>query len=145
MVGKLGLESLNELLRPMIHAMQRERYAMLRCPLFATREQRATAKAWADALTDEQLDEMGERETAYAVAHCPECGRAYDVDLPPSPYDVSAIAQAFHDEYETQAIEHGWQTQRRSRVVWNDVPSANRLTMLATVHALIERGVIAVR
>lgn len=55
-----------------------------------------------------------------------------------------AIAEAFHTEYEERAPLHGWETQRRSRVAWADVPEENRTLMVGVVGALLRRGVIEV-
>lgn len=57
--------------------------------------------------------------------------------------EVAKIARAFHDEYEAQAQRHGWATQEATRTAFDDLPAANRLTMLATVRALLGRGIIS--
>jgi hypothetical protein len=57
---------------------------------------------------------------------------------------VEAIAHAFHDSYEKQADEHGWQTQESTRVAWEDLPEQNRTLMIAVVSDLLRDGVIAV-
>lgn len=52
------------------------------------------------------------------------------------------IAHAFHDEYEAFAEVHGWETNKASRVSFDDLPEHNRLTMLDTIAALLDRGII---
>jgi hypothetical protein len=56
---------------------------------------------------------------------------------------AEAIARAFHERYEALAGEHGWETQQRSRVPWEDVPDENRSLMIAVVERLLDDGVIA--
>jgi len=53
-----------------------------------------------------------------------------------------AIARAFHDEYEAFAEANGWETQKRSRVAFDDLPAENRATMVSTVRALLDRRLI---
>jgi hypothetical protein len=65
-------------LRAMMLHHERRYLATIRCPLFPTPAQRAEAKAWADALTVEELDAIAERLNEYDRTHCPECHRAYD-------------------------------------------------------------------
>jgi hypothetical protein len=55
---------------------------------------------------------------------------------------VDRIAFAFHWEYERAARREGWETQQTTQVAWDDLPEENRLTMLATVRALLDLGVI---
>lgn len=57
--------------------------------------------------------------------------------------DAVRIAKEFHVEYEARADTHGWETQQTTRVAWDDLPIENRTLMVATVHALLRRGVIA--
>ena len=52
------------------------------------------------------------------------------------------IAQAFHENYEMLAPEHGYETRKASAVPWEDVPEQNRNLMIAVVRALIGDGVI---
>jgi hypothetical protein len=54
--------------------------------------------------------------------------------------DVRAeeLARVFHRHYEEQAPVHGWDTQERSRVPWEEVPQENRMTMIATCRAVID-------
>lgn len=56
--------------------------------------------------------------------------------------DVERIARNFHDTYEYHAGLEGWETQERSRVKFDDLPEANRKTMLLTVRAMLEREAI---
>ena len=58
--------------------------------------------------------------------------------------DVERIAEAFHEAYEEVAPEFAYVTRTESAVPWDQVPEANRRTMLATVHKLLDDGVIAV-
>ena len=55
---------------------------------------------------------------------------------------AEVIARQFHVTYEAHAPEHGWETQQVSRVLWDQLPKANRELMIATVQALLNRGVI---
>lgn len=56
--------------------------------------------------------------------------------------DVERIAREFHDSYEYIARVMGWATQARSRVKFDELPDANRKTMLNTVRDLLDREVI---
>ena len=61
------------------------------------------------------------------------------VDGPlPTVTDVERECEIMHDAYEAAAIKAGWETQRRSRVPWSDVPAANKRTMQAAVLTLVE-------
>lgn len=55
---------------------------------------------------------------------------------------IALVARSFHEVYEELAPTHGWKTQERSQVPWNDVPEGNRKLMVATVDRLIDDGVI---
>lgn len=55
---------------------------------------------------------------------------------------AEVIARQFHATYESLAPALGWETQARSRTKWDDLPQENRDLMLATVRALLHRGVI---
>lgn len=52
------------------------------------------------------------------------------------------VAEAFHVLYEALAPESGYETRAESAVPWAGVPEANKSLMIATVSALMERGVI---
>jgi hypothetical protein len=52
------------------------------------------------------------------------------------------VARAFHESYEEWAREFGWATQEQSRVRWEDIPIANRQTMIATVRDLAKYGMV---
>jgi hypothetical protein len=52
--------------------------------------------------------------------------------------DIEQACRVLHDAYEEAAIEHGWSTQKSSRVPWEDVPEANKQTMRSAVVALFE-------
>lgn len=47
------------------------------------------------------------------------------------------LCEVSHNEYETQAVIHGWKTQDASRVPWRDVPEPNRETVRASLTAVI--------
>lgn len=51
---------------------------------------------------------------------------------------IERACEIMHDAYEKAAAEAGWETQKRSRVPWADVPEANKKTMRAAVRALLE-------
>jgi hypothetical protein len=55
---------------------------------------------------------------------------------------VEDLARAFHDEYEVQAAQEGWETQKASRITFEELPAENRETMLSTVRNLLSRGLI---
>jgi len=52
------------------------------------------------------------------------------------------IARRSHALYARFAVASGWETQTSTRVDWEDLPEANRATMLATFRGLLEDGVI---
>lgn len=56
--------------------------------------------------------------------------------------NVVEIAKQFHTTYESFAPHHGWETQRRSRVVWDEVPEENKTLMMAVVNKLLIDGII---
>lgn len=56
--------------------------------------------------------------------------------------DAERIAQAFHERYEWWAEYHGWSSQVGVSVRWEDVPEANRRTMVSTVKSLLDTEVI---
>jgi len=47
------------------------------------------------------------------------------------------ITKMLHDAYERHALTNGWETQVASRKHWDDVPEANRNTMLAMVEEVL--------
>lgn len=51
---------------------------------------------------------------------------------------VESLCHVMHDAYEAAATQAGWETQARSRVPWEDVPEANKVTMRASVAALLD-------
>jgi hypothetical protein len=57
---------------------------------------------------------------------------------------AEAIARAFHESYERQAPDHGYETRVASAVPWDEVPENNRALMTAVVEDLLDRDVIAV-
>jgi hypothetical protein len=54
------------------------------------------------------------------------------------PQLVDEACEVMHDAYEAAAVSNGWETQKRSRVPWADVPEANKQTMRAAVSALLD-------
>jgi hypothetical protein len=56
--------------------------------------------------------------------------------------DAERIAKAFHEAYERVAPSKGYETRKESAVPWEDVPSANKATMIATVEDLLASGAI---
>lgn len=52
--------------------------------------------------------------------------------------DVELACEVMHDAYEAAAVDAGWETQKRSRKPWSDVPEANKATMRAAVRALLD-------
>lgn len=63
-------------------------------------------------------------------------------DEEPEITDAELVAQAFHETYEAQAPHHGWETQQRSRKVWEEVPEENRRLMVSVAQTLLDKGVI---
>lgn len=55
---------------------------------------------------------------------------------------AESIAKAFHDSYELQAGNFGYETREASRKPWDQVPENNRSLMIAVVQDLIDRGII---
>jgi hypothetical protein len=55
---------------------------------------------------------------------------------------AEAIARRSHDFYGRHVKANGWSTQESTRVDWDDLPAANRATMLATFKGLLDAGVI---
>jgi hypothetical protein len=56
--------------------------------------------------------------------------------------DPEFIARRFHEVYEELAPNHGWKTQERSAVPWEDVPPENKQLMIEVVTQLLEEKVI---
>ncbi len=54
--------------------------------------------------------------------------------------EIVALAKAFHDEYEVQAERFGWKSQ--TPVPWDEVPEANKQTMLCTIEKVRGRFII---
>lgn len=46
---------------------------------------------------------------------------------------LEEIAKDFHDAYEELSSKHGWQSQKKCRVAFDDLPPANRSLMIAVV------------
>ena len=52
------------------------------------------------------------------------------------------IARAFHEAYEELAPSFDYETRKKSRVDWVNVPENNRKLMVATVKKLLNDGTI---
>ena len=48
------------------------------------------------------------------------------------------LASLFHEYYEEEAEKTGWKTQEETRVPFNSLPEANRLTMISTCRRIME-------
>ena len=58
-------------------------------------------------------------------------------------YDIWRLARFMHDEYETIAKDKGWQTQEQCRVVFEDLPEKNKITMLELAsRVLVHLGIM---
>lgn len=58
--------------------------------------------------------------------------------------DAERIARAFHEEYEQMAPAYGWETQKKSRVAWDDLPDNQRKLMVHVVGNLLAADVFAI-
>lgn len=52
---------------------------------------------------------------------------------------IEALAWLMHETYEAAAKEHGWRTQTSCRVPFDDLPEANRKTMLAVAEVIVDK------
>jgi hypothetical protein len=52
------------------------------------------------------------------------------------------IARQFHESHERAARSLGYAMPTESRVPWDEVPEANRRTMVETVRDLLAKGII---
>lgn len=65
-----------------------------------------------------------------------------DADQTITPAALDFLCSELHNAYERAARETGWETQERTKVHWNDLPSANQNTMrLALAHVLYHLGI----
>ena len=48
------------------------------------------------------------------------------------------LASLFHEYYEEEAAKYGWKTQEETRVLFDSLPEANKLTMIATCRRIME-------
>lgn len=55
------------------------------------------------------------------------------------PDDVERLARELHETYEREAEIMGWQTQEGTSVAFDNLPEANRKTMLGVAKSIIER------
>lgn len=53
------------------------------------------------------------------------------------------IARAFHESYERQAPDFGYETREASRTAWEQIPAQNRGLMVAVVIDLLDRRIIS--
>ena len=44
---------------------------------------------------------------------------------------IDELCEIAHQTYEAAAAAHGWETQKRSRVAWADLPEENKAAMRA--------------
>lgn len=51
---------------------------------------------------------------------------------------VGRLAPLMHEQYETAAERYGWETQVKTRVSFDELPEANKQTMLATAEAVVD-------
>lgn len=47
------------------------------------------------------------------------------------------LARWMHEEYESIAEENGWETQKITRVDFDDLPESNRITMITLAERII--------
>jgi hypothetical protein len=50
---------------------------------------------------------------------------------------IRAVARLMHETYEAAAKENGWKTQASCQVPFDELPEANRRTMLAVAEAVV--------
>lgn len=62
----------------------------------------------------------------------------HDLYITPDEATIEGFCEVMHDAYEKAAAKAGWETNSESRVPWADVPDANKVTMRASVRALID-------
>lgn len=55
-----------------------------------------------------------------------------------SEVSLDEACRVLHDAYEAAAPHHGWQTQAKSAVPWEQVPKENRATMQYAVAVLLD-------
>ena len=48
------------------------------------------------------------------------------------------LAMFMHDKYEYYAVKNGWKTQAQCRVAFNDLPDANKNTMICVAEHILE-------
>jgi hypothetical protein len=93
--------------------------------------------AWQDETPTAELNQVPdlmariEREKAEARAATPP-----DIDALP---DAWTLALWFHEAYEQAAPIYGYETRPESQVDFDDLPQPNRLTMVATAQAVLDR------
>jgi hypothetical protein len=113
----------------------------------------AVIRRWdADDVDAGAMDQDIERLRSAITEAAPDSAVAVATDSPgccamPEPANeplvkAERIARAFHESYERQAPDYGYQTREASAVPWDDVPERNRRLMIAVVVDLLDRGVI---
>jgi hypothetical protein len=92
----------------------------------------------AERSPDHQVTETPADEVVTAAATHDSVDQAGPVIGDTGPADLrTVLARTFHDAYEAAAAHHGWSTQESCRVEFDDLPIANRATMLAAVDAVL--------
>ena len=56
----------------------------------------------------------------------------------PTEGEIEAAARASHDAYEEAAKLFGWDTKPECKVVFNDLPEANKKTMMVAMKAALQ-------
>jgi hypothetical protein len=54
------------------------------------------------------------------------------------PVVIERLCRISHDAYEAAAKGAGWETQEASRKAWEQVPEPNKVTMRASIKAVLE-------
>ena len=52
--------------------------------------------------------------------------------------NAQELAMFMHDKYEYYAVKNGWKTQAQCRVAFNDLPDANKNTMICVAEHILE-------
>jgi hypothetical protein len=65
--------------------------------------------------------------------------------MPKHEAETEKLAIRLHDAYEDAAKRHGWKTQKKTRVKWDDLPESNKKTMLEAVGVVFETHIASSR
>lgn len=68
---------------------------------------------------------------------------ASDRCIVPREERAERIARAFHESYERQAPDFGYETRKASRTAWEQVPAQNRGLMVAVVLDLLDQRIVS--